>query len=313
MQNSPLPTTDTSQKSLDIKEQLFIYLSYWKWFVLGVLLCLVGVYFYLRYSVPQYGVSATILIKDEKKGGSSELSAFSDLNIFAGKNNVDNEIAILKSKTLSQGVVSELGLDLTYYVEGRVINPELYKDLPLSIQFKEKSNRYYSIDTSFVISPVSNEAFKILRFDKSKGKTYRYGQVITSNLGSFSVEKVANIESFDNDIFVIKSRLTSRANDYSNRVQIVNQNKTNVIQLSIVDNVEQKGIDYLNMLIQKYNEDAVADRNQIAKSTEKFINERLEIITNELEGVEKNAETFKRENRLTNLEEDASLNLSSLC
>ena len=88
----------------------------------------------------------------------------------------------------------------------------------------------------------------------------------------------------------------NKANEYSNKVQIVNQNKTNVIQLSIVDKVELKGVDYLDMLIQKYNEDAVADRNQIAKSTEKFINERLEIITSELEGVEKSAEAFKKEN-----------------
>jgi uncharacterized protein involved in exopolysaccharide biosynthesis len=37
---------------------------------------------YLRYTIPQYNVSTTILVKDENKGGMlSELSAFADLGM----------------------------------------------------------------------------------------------------------------------------------------------------------------------------------------------------------------------------------------
>ena len=96
MQNA-LPTADNNSTSdLNIKEQIFYYLQYWKWFILSVIICLIVVFFYLRYSVAEYGIASTILIKDEKKGGTSEFSAFSDLNIFSAKNNVANEIVILK-------------------------------------------------------------------------------------------------------------------------------------------------------------------------------------------------------------------------
>ena len=109
-----------AQNEVNIKEQIFNYLQYWKWFVLSVLVLLTITFVYLRYYVVEYGAASSILIKDEKKGGTSEFSAFSDLNIFSGKNNVDNEIFILKSRQLSQDVVKKMDLDISYFSEGRV-------------------------------------------------------------------------------------------------------------------------------------------------------------------------------------------------
>ena len=48
--------------SLNIRAELEKYLIHWKWFVLGMFLALTGAYVYLRYTVPTYGASATIMI-----------------------------------------------------------------------------------------------------------------------------------------------------------------------------------------------------------------------------------------------------------
>jgi len=89
-----------------------------------------------------------------KKGGTSELSAFSDLNIFSGKSNVENEIAVLKSRTLAQNVVKELDLETAYFSEGRVVFREMYKISPVKVLFFNKDENYYQKDTSFVISVI---------------------------------------------------------------------------------------------------------------------------------------------------------------
>src|SRR5688500_5141533 len=76
------------------------YISYWKWFVLGIILSVVIAFLYIRFQAPMYQVDATILIKDDKKGGAlSELSAFQDLGILNKTNNIDNEIEVLKSRS----------------------------------------------------------------------------------------------------------------------------------------------------------------------------------------------------------------------
>jgi hypothetical protein len=46
-------------------------------------------------------------------------------------------------------------------------------------------------------------------------------------------------------------------------------------------------VDFLNTLIEVYNEDAVADKKFISENTLEFIQDRLQIITGELGDVEK--------------------------
>ncbi|MFN7419735.1 MAG: Wzz/FepE/Etk N-terminal domain-containing protein, partial [Flavobacterium sp.] len=118
LQNTTSPI-ESKADDFNVKDLLFRYLVYWKWIILSVVVCSSLAYIFLRYKEIYYGVNASILIKDEKKGGTSEFSAFSDLNIFAGKNNIENEIAIFKSRGLSQNVVKKLDLDISYFSEGR--------------------------------------------------------------------------------------------------------------------------------------------------------------------------------------------------
>ena len=61
---------------------------------------------YLRLTTPIYNISATVLIKDEKKGGGASMS--SDLEkmglegFVSSSSNVDNEIEVLRSKVFVQ-------------------------------------------------------------------------------------------------------------------------------------------------------------------------------------------------------------------
>ncbi|RZK26338.1 MAG: hypothetical protein EOO43_03140 [Flavobacterium sp.] len=89
MQNNNLPIIEnTEDNSFSIKEQLERYSIHLKWFVLSIFVFLIGAFLYLRYSTPEYNVNATVLIKDEKRGGLSELSeSFSDLGILGGGKN----------------------------------------------------------------------------------------------------------------------------------------------------------------------------------------------------------------------------------
>ena len=55
--------------SFDLRQELDYYLNYWKWFVFGAVVFLLGAFIYLRYATPIYKATATILVKDDKKGG----------------------------------------------------------------------------------------------------------------------------------------------------------------------------------------------------------------------------------------------------
>ena len=109
---------EQSEEQFNIQEILFRYLIHWPWFVVSVIVCVALAWGYLRLTTPVYNISATVLIKDEKKGGganmSSELEKMGLNGFVSSSSNIENEIEVLKSRTLAREVVSSLGLFVTY-------------------------------------------------------------------------------------------------------------------------------------------------------------------------------------------------------
>ena len=106
------------EEQVNILEILFRYLIHWPWFVVSVIVCIVCAWGYLQLATPVYNISATVLIKDEEKGGgasmSSELEKMGLDGFVSSSKNVDNEIEVLRSKSLAREVVNHLGLFVTY-------------------------------------------------------------------------------------------------------------------------------------------------------------------------------------------------------
>jgi tyrosine-protein kinase Etk/Wzc len=96
-------------ESINLREQIDSYFKYWPWFLFSVIITLFFSFLYLRYTQPQYKAVATILVKDDRKGNfQSELSSFNDLGLMNTKNNVDNEIEVIKSRSILEKAIKKL-------------------------------------------------------------------------------------------------------------------------------------------------------------------------------------------------------------
>lgn len=308
---------EDQEQDFQIRVVVDQYVSHWKWFVLGVCISLFIAYMYLRYSIPQYKASTTILVKDEKKGGlASELSAFKDMGISGGKNNIDNEIEILKSRTLVESTVKKMNLNIALMVEGKVINAEVYKNAPIRVRFINQKPGFFENSMVFKYLPITSESFKLE--DKTEKvildtkKEFRYGQPIGTKYGTLVIHKSLSITKDDiaNDksISILIHPLENIVASFRARLNVAPLSKTSsIVELSIVDPVLEKAEGFLDNLVRNYNEDAVADKNFISENTSKFIANRLAIITEELDGVEQDVESFKTTNQLTDIESEAKL------
>ena len=86
---------------IDLLGILIKYISYWKWFVLSLIVCVAVAATYLKFTLPSYGIKTSVLIKDDVKGsGSVEMSVFKDMSIITQKNSVDNELELLKNSLI---------------------------------------------------------------------------------------------------------------------------------------------------------------------------------------------------------------------
>lgn len=300
-----------------LKDILFKYLYNWKWFLLSALICVVLGFVYVRYQVPVYEVNATILIKDDKKGGSisDELSAFEDLGILKNGKNIDNEIEILKSRALMRRVVNELRLDISYYANGRPIEHERFFDTPIIINYTVSDSTDSEKYGNWIIVPKSAKTFELKNADTEEAiGTFNFGENVEVPSGKieFSTTKFFSSSCFNKDFRIMVSPVDQVVNRYLGSILINPVNKTsNAITIRLRDPLADKAAAIVDNLIKQHNLDAVADKNQVSKNTADFINERIHFITSELSDVEEEAEDFKVRYKLTDVESEARLFLET--
>ncbi len=316
MQDKNTQNHSVDDESINLREVIGKYLYHWPIFIIGILICLVGAFFYLRYTPLVYQVNSVLLIKDEKKGGrTAGGDLLTELDIFGTSKVVDNEIEILKSKTLMRRVVNRLNLMINYTVEGRVIESDIYAVKPVNIGVAELDSLWYGKTLS--LSFPNHNTY--LLEEKLSGKRVK-GLLDTlqrTTFGVFKIEKNDNFNKWVSEnkapIFLKLSDPQIVANQYLKNLTVVLASKqSSVLNLTFETNVPQKGKDILNTLVQVYNEAGLADKNRTTQSTMDFIDVRSKLISGELTDVEKDVENFKSTRGITTMSNDATLFLDNV-
>lgn len=317
------PTASIPEKPLGTDENLLLkeileqYLSHWKWFLLSLLIFLSLAYLYLRYTVPQYKATMSIMIKDDRKGGdvANEMSAFSDLGALANsKTNVDSEMEILKSRSLIEQTVVNMMLNVNYINLGRIRSEDLYKNKDFDVIFSNIDSKFFKSGWHIIIQPHTDSTFYLVENDRLK--LFKYGSLIINQYCSFKVVK--NYNTFFKDLAgPIQIKVDVRPVDevvdqYRSRlnVSLINKN-TSAVELTLTDPVKNRAIDFMNTLFRIYNQNERDEKNQISASTSRFIKDRLDLMNQSLEGVEKESEVYKKLNSVTDIKSDADMYLEN--
>lgn len=301
------PLKSEQPQAKNIREIISQYTKYWYLFLIGGLLGFGGAYLYcLYYTIPQYRIASTILLK----GGENapDVGALGDISINKSAKNINNEIEVLYSLSLMQRVVSELNLSVGYLVEGRVKSTEIYgRDVPISVLISRFDSTAYG--KSVFIHLKSNNTY-LLEEDSGKVTSNRFGQQVNRPYGTFTIVTAPNNAGHHlagKKIQVVFQDLKKVAQHYNQVLYILpKRDDASVLEISLVEPLPEKGINIINKLIEVYNNEAIEDKNLQAANTIEFLDERLKYITTELSDVEKNVEDYKRQNELTDVSSLAS-------
>lgn len=296
---------------------LFKYVIRWPWFIASVVLCMVCAWLYLKTITPVYNISASIIIKDDKKGGNSgsDLSAFENFGIISSAKNIDNEIEILRSKSLIKDVVGELGLYINYSGEGRFQKPDLYGSSPVLVHFLPEDAERLKTPILLNINYHSGNRIDVTATVNGNTVNKRFTElpaVLSGEAGTltFISNPSAPITGSGSvDVSIVNP--LSVAKGYRGALSIEPTSKTtSVVTVSIKNTDKKRGEDFINRLVEIYNKNANNDKNEVAQNTARFIDERISVINQELGTTEQELESFKREAGLTDLSSDAQLAIS---
>jgi len=296
--------------SKDIKKGLSTISKNWYWFLIFIGLGVIIGGAYLYNATKFYGATAELLIKPQKDPFKDALSE--SLPSAPRKEDIANEVKIIKSTKLIDETINKLNLDIGYYIEGRIKTGEVYKGTPFTVVGKLTDKSLYN--TAFEIKILNQESYIVeVNTDEYKFKRKsKFGVPVINDKFSFIVNSDSTVITRNTKIsdipyiFKFKNH-EALINKYQNALTIEKDQTASVIKISLEDEVEDKAIDFLNTLINSYIENSIEVQKTVNENTVRFIDAQLTDVENQLNSVESNLESFQKSRTTLNLGEESGM------
>ena len=299
---------ETSEKNM-FQQLFFRYWPYWPMFAV-LMICGVGVaYVYLRSTTPMYESSATILIKDEKKG-LDDSKILESLNPLSSKKIVENETEIIHSRTIVSEVVKELGLYAPVFEKQGFLTKTAYASSPINVKVQYPDSLTETPRVDFTWSPRNKEVIinKI---------SYPVNTWINTPWGicQFSENPLyrASAATASAQFYFALNNVNKTAKQISGAIEVTPVSKlSTVISLKIKDASPERGEAILNSLMFEYNKVSITDKTQLASNTLAFVEKRLRLIEAQLDSANVRIQKFRTQNGAVDLGEQSQLYLRSV-
>ncbi|MCF0071406.1 AAA family ATPase [Dyadobacter sp. CY261] len=279
------------------------------WFLLSPMLFVTLGLLFLRYKTPRYGITASLLIRDDARGSDfRETALLEELGFPDASSSVENEIEILKSRTLLSQVVDDLHLTIQYFASGHVKTTELYDKTPFKVKFLKR--RTAKPETYHISKGIGN-SFKVQTGANSLSGTFGGKLLLPHGLATIDTTHFKPAADYEYSFSI--SNNESILEHYAHVLTVQAPNKTaSLVGLSIQDELPKKGEAILKQLIFRYQKASIAEKNKAADNTIAFINTNLNRVSSDLAKIETNIEHFRKRHKVIDMDENSRLVLQKL-
>lgn len=285
---------------------LSLILKNWYFFVFTLIIALICAHFYIRHTMPKYRVSTTILINDTgERPIENNVQLLQGMGLSGGMRNLDNQIKILLSRTLTERALQELPYEIEYYYTTLRNRVPIYPDIPIVV--KSDSEIPLPMDTEFSVKFQGNNMF-ILESESeyfALNKSARFGDTIEIQGGNFRIESVNNelLNLYkDRKIYFEILNRTRLINSYNKRINVeLLSQEGSILRISITGSNRTKDVDFLNKLIECFQAISLNKKNTEAARRIQFIDDQLIGISDSLLTTENKLQQFRSTHKVMDL------------
>lgn len=310
-------SNENRSSQFDFRRFFQICRTRWYWFAISAVVCSAVGAFYALNTVPIFQVVANILISDEDGGSSNAMnefaSQFSMGNMMGGSSSVDDEINMVRSHSNLRQTAKDFGLNTSYTLKrfGGLVGRDVFDKTPVAMScnpaigdtikawmlFKVSVDKDHKVDIQAKvdkkkISEIKDASFPVTmstpygEFTFNKTQYLRKGQGAKMDIGFGSYDGAAEALGELVTIYIPSK-------------------KANVISFSVESHNPDFSRKVLDRIIENYNMAGIEEKQKKDQKTAEFVNERLNVITQELNLSESDIENYKRSNDLTDVGADA--------
>ncbi|WP_245949431.1 GumC family protein [Echinicola strongylocentroti] len=310
----------SNEEDVDVKTILFNYMRHWKVIAACTFLGILLAYVASKMMTPIYKVNGSVLVGEESQDlGADFLEAGS---LFQPKNNIENEIGILSSYALTEQVVEELKLNVSFFEEGMIKKQPKYGNVPfdinvdwgtaqlvggmLKLEVTSPTSYQLSIDDDGFYSYNPHDPYYKMELEEElkglEGK-HQFGDNIKGKYFDFTIENQAAQPG--DKVYFKFSDTHSQVLKYQKAIDIAPTNKlASILQVSMETPIRKLGQDFINKLMRVYLERELSEKNKATANTIKFIDEQLNGITDSLTYFENRLQEYRSKNHVFNLSEE---------
>jgi capsular exopolysaccharide synthesis family protein len=290
------------EDSFNLKTEISYYLFFWPWFLMTIVMALIGSYTYLRYTPSVFKSTAQIQIT--KSDATSSFLTTEVTSLFGTRVNVENDISVITSNHILSQVVKQLDLQTSITELGRVKSKlRFWNEIPFKILFKD-SNNPQLFKLIFL-----NDSIKISNSVKSF--KFRKNEILDNEFFSFKLND-PHFHS-DNEFIISRTSLKNSTSLLKKRLVAISPRKQGeIVNLSISGTNKDRNDAVLNTLIQVIIEDRITDQRQLSQASIKFIDERLKILKNTIDSISTKTIAYQLKNNIYDTDKQTSNALSNI-
>lgn len=329
---------EEEDSSFDFMQLWHLFTCNWRWYIVSIVLCVLVAGVYLWITPTTVTVTGKMEIIDRSKKGSGMSAGLAMLNSLpmglgsslggaAGAGSIDSEKEIIISNTSVRNVVKELGLFTEYRLCRLGKKTLLYKNNPVEVTLDEAHLAWLDSELPLYFHQIkltitkNNDGYTVEptlvegedEIDLPSQTYTTLPATIKTESGILTI-KANNLQERQAKVYegnyTLKVTITPPsivANDFIGRTSFEAPSKkvTNIANISLTDENLLRGIDYVNHLVDAYNQRANDEKNEEARKTDEFVRERLAMVDAELGTSDAAWENSKKTFQITTPEVDA--------
>ncbi|WP_310394353.1 polysaccharide biosynthesis tyrosine autokinase [Hymenobacter sp.] len=302
---------DDEATGLDVATLVLVARRSLLWMVLLVALGLTASWLYLRYTKPVY--KSASLLKIDERAEANALGLAGQLPPAADKTRggkLAGEVELIKSGIIYRRLKDSLALDVNYYVQGTVLETELYGSSPFQVRYAITDPAFYN--KKFNLRFLGPQRFKLDYAGQGRplGGEYNLGDSVKLPGIKLKITGTPQLtaEASDQDYhFTILSEGTVNAYlDKNLAVEIVNP-EANTIQISFTDFNPTKAQGIVNKIDTVYLQEKLARTLESTAAKLRFLDKALNETQRSLEQAEDKLQGFTEETKTYDVKSDVAL------
>ncbi len=319
-----------NQPSFDFKGFLLKILSYWKWFIVCIVITLTIAYQVNIRKEKIYGIETLISVKEETNPLFTSNTSLT-FNWGGASDQIQTIATTLQSRSHNELVVDKLQFYISYLIQGKYNLEDAYGAVPFKLEINKKQGQIagnlisikFVSESEYEISiPFESTAVSLIHYyDNSYSSTnvqeglflkkYKVGEQVSLPFLNWKLEINDNPGLYKgNEYFVRFNDFNGTVSSYRGINVKTDDKGSSIITLGMQGTNKARMVEYLNATVNMLIKRQLDSKNQFATNTIAFIDSTLVAMESQLKESGDELKSFRKDKNIYDIEENGGAKYS---